>query len=263
MKQYFAKVPPIGKYFFVIGLMAISAEHFVFNEFILGRAPAWPFEGPGQTLWAYLSGSFFFTAGIMILTNIQARRMALVAATVIFAWAFLRHLPIIVSDSLLASSWTSGGKAMVFIGGLLIIAAVHPNLRKQVKSSSFAFFNSDFGLILTGKICLSSFLLITGSQHFIFVELVSSLIPEWFPGNPVFWTYFAGVALICGGLGLLIPKTASLAAFLSGTMIFSWFWIVHLPRSFVSTSDNIAIFEALAFSGIAFMLIDTDVLKQK
>jgi len=96
--------------------------------------------------------------------------------------------------------------------------------------------------------------LITGIHHFKFTEFVASLIPSWFPGDAVVWTYFAGVALIAGGIGLFIPFTARLAALLSGLMVFSWFWIVHLPRTFAGVSDSIAVFEALAVSGIAFVL---------
>jgi hypothetical protein len=42
------------------------------------------------------------------------------------------------------------------------------------------------------------------------------------------------VALLAGGIGLFIPQTARLAALLAGAMVFSWFWIVHLPRTFTS-----------------------------
>ncbi len=37
-------------------------------------------------------------------------------------------------------------------------------------------------------------------------------------------------------------------------MVFSWFWIVHIPRVTVGMSDQIAVFEALAVSGLAFLL---------
>ena len=55
----------------------------------------------------------------------------------------------------------------------------------------------------------------------------------------------------CGASGN--PRAAEpLAALLAGTMVFSWFWIIHIPRTFLSVSDGIAVFEALAVSGIAF-----------
>lgn len=136
-----------------------------------------------------------------------------------------------------------------------MIAAV--SLREEtfrVPPSLLQFINLENELIILGRFCLAFFLILTGIQHFMFIEFVASLIPEWFPGDPVFWTYFAGVALISGGLGLVTTQTSFLAALLSGVMVFSWFWIVHLPRTLVSQSDGIAIFEALAFSGILFVL---------
>jgi uncharacterized membrane protein len=107
---------------------------------------------------------------------------------------------------------------------------------------------------MLGRVCLGIFLIITGIQHFLFTPFVASLIPDWFPGDPVFWTYFAGIALIAGGTGLQNPRTAPLAALLSGLMVFSWVWIVHLPRALGDVTDKIAVFEALAVSGIAFVL---------
>ena len=91
-------------------------------------------------------------------------------------------------------------------------------------------------------------------QHFKFLAFVATLIPVWFPGNAVLWSQFAGVALLVCGVGLLFSRTAALAGLLTGLMIFSWFWIVHLPRVTTSVSDGIAIFEALAFSGIALVV---------
>lgn len=41
---------------------------------------------------------------------------------------------------------------------------------------------------------------------------------------------------------------------MAGLMVFSWFWIVHVPRTFVSVSDGIAVFEALAVSGIGLVI---------
>jgi hypothetical protein len=95
---------------------------------------------------------------------------------------------------------------------------------------------------------------ISGIQHFIYTNFAASLVPAWIPGDARAWTYFTGVALIAGGTGLNIPVTSRLAALLSGLMVFSWFWIVHVPRTSVSVSDGIALFEALAVAGIALLL---------
>lgn len=91
-------------------------------------------------------------------------------------------------------------------------------------------------------------------QHFVYTEFVVSLIPGWFPRDSVFWTFFAAFALLAGGIGLWVPRTARLAALLVGIMVFSWFWIIHVPRTLQTVSDNMAVFEALAVSGIAFVI---------
>jgi uncharacterized membrane protein YphA (DoxX/SURF4 family) len=175
------------------------------------------------------------------------------AALLIFLWAFLRHIPVVAADSLLGGSWTRVGKSLVFIGGCLVIAATSPRESRRNLLLPASLDRGDF-YVLVGRICLGVFLLDSGIQHFMFTTFVASLLPAWFPGDPVFWTRFAGICLIAGGVGLLIPRTARLAALLSGMMVFSWVWIVHLPRTLASVSDSIAIFEALAFSGLAFVI---------
>ncbi|MPZ18520.1 MAG: hypothetical protein GEV06_11485 [Luteitalea sp.] len=100
------------------------------------------------------------------------------------------------------------------------------------------------------------FMIICGIEHFVLVEFVHTLVPAWIPG-PFFWTYFAGIALIAGGAGLLVEKTRRLAATLSGIMIFIWVIVLHIPRAVTSAGDGnewTAVVEALAMSGIAFVL---------
>jgi uncharacterized membrane protein len=113
-----------------------------------------------------------------------------------------------------------------------------------------------------GRVCLGLFMLLGGIQHFRFVEFVVTLVPSWVPGGGLVWTYFAGVALIAGGVGLMIPTTARLAAALSGVMILLWVVMLHIPRAVAATdatraNETTAVFEALAFSGLAFLLAGT------
>lgn len=244
----------VGRSFFAIGLIGLGIEHFIFGDFLVGRAPAWPESVPGGLIWAYLTGITFIVSGGMVLFGKRARAAAILTAVLIAAWALLRLIPVVAADSLLSGAWTRAGKALTFTGGAMAIAATFPKIRAPRNPTLLNLVNRHREFILLARLCLGSFLVITGIQHFMFTEFVASLIPGWFPGNAVLWTYFAGVALICGGIGLFIPRTARLAALLSGLMVFSWFWIVHIPRTFVGVSDSIAVFEALAVSGIALVL---------
>ncbi len=67
------------------------------------------------------------------------------------------------------------------------------------------------------------------------------------------------MALISRGAGLLLLQTARLAAALSGLMIFLWVVLLHIPRALAaaaaqSRNEWTSVFEALAISGIAFVL---------
>lgn len=246
-----------GRTFFAAGLIGLGVEHFIFQEFVTGRAPPWPEGVPGGTVWAYVTGVAFIVLGLSFLSGRGVRPAAMVTAALIFTWAFVRLIPVAAADSVLGGTWTMAGKALTFTGGALAIAGTRPAGADRGTRLS-RFMNLRRELIVFGAICLGLFMVMTGIQHFIFTEFVASLIPAWFPGNAVFWTYFAAVALIAGGIGLNVPPTARLAAYLSGWMIFSWFWIVHLPRTLASASDGMAVFEALAFSGIAFVLATSE-----
>jgi uncharacterized membrane protein len=248
------KLTLLGRLFFAVAIIGLGIEHFIFQDFMIGRAPAWPESVPGGVIWAYLTGIGFIAVSISIISGKKARYASFLAAVLIFLWALLRHIPIVAGDSLLSPSWTSAGKALVFFGGALAIAGTFREEQNSRNNPLLKFVNLSSEFIVLGRICLGIFLIITGIQHFIYTEFVASLIPQWFPGDSVFWTYFGGVALMSGGVGLIIPQTALLAAFFSGLMIFLWFWIIHIPRTFTSVSDGIAVFEALAFSGIAFVL---------
>lgn len=249
------KLSLIGRLFFAFGVAGIAIEHFIFGDFVMGRAPQWPESRPMGFIWAYFTGALFVIVSILIIIRKRVREASLIAALFVFVWAFLRYIPILFSDPFLSPAWTSAGKALVFFGGFLAIAAIFPKTHFLNGLPIAGFVNKDRKFTHVGRLCLGVFLIITGTQHFMFVAFVASLIPAWFPGDPVFWTYFAGVALVLGGVGLLVPRTASMAALLSGLMIFSWFWIVHIPRTMESLSDNIAVFEALAFSGLAFVMV--------
>ena len=109
-----------------------------------------------------------------------------------------------------------------------------------------------------GPLLLSGFMILGGIQHFVYIDFVAKLVPAWVP-EPRFWGYLTGVALIAGGAGILLPKTARLAATMSGIMIFLWVVLLHIPRALADLSnmgEASGVFEALAMSGVAFMLAD-------
>lgn len=241
----------IGRLFFAVGLIAFGIGQFIYGDFLPGRAPEWPAAMPGRLIWAYLSGAILVAAGLAIATGVKARWAAIVAGAIIFVWALLRHLPALATEPN-GLVLTQTGKALALFGGAFAVAGS----LSEIKGSSVI--NSTDGFILLGRICLGAFMVLAGIQHFYYAEFVSSLVPLWVPGK-FFWTYFTGVALIAGGAGMIIPKTVWQAAVLSGLMIFLWVFLLHIPRAILATSAQTrnewtAVFEALAFAGVAFVI---------
>jgi uncharacterized membrane protein len=230
-----AHLAPWGSRLFALSLVAFGIEQFLVSDFVPGRPPAWPAGLPGHLAWAYLTGAVFVVCGMAILFGANVRAAALTAGTLLFGWALLRQVPLALGDAGYGLAWTNLGKALALVGGALAVA----------------------GFLHVGRCGLGAFLASSGIQHFLFPAFVATLVPSWIPGA-TFWTYFAGVALILGGIGLVLPPTARVAGALSGLMIFSWVVVLHVPRAIVAAAGQArnewtAVFEALACSGIAFM----------
>jgi uncharacterized membrane protein len=240
-----------GRICFAIALIAFGIANFVVGDFVAGRAPAWPAGLPGRLVWAILSGALFIVAGARMRTGRHATRSLVVVSAMIAAWAVLRHLPLAAADKQLGGAWTNLGKALAFAGGALGVAA------SITTASPVAWIDARRARLLDGigRWSLGVFFFLAGVQHFLFATFVATLVPSWVPGA-MFWTYFAGVALLGGGLGLIIPRTARLAAALDGFMVFCWLWMLHIPRAISMNNQNewTAVIEALAVAGIAWSL---------
>jgi uncharacterized membrane protein YphA (DoxX/SURF4 family) len=232
-----------GRVFFGLSLIAFGIQQFLYGDFVPGRAPAWPASLPGRLAWAGVSGVVLILCGAAIVAARKMRVAGVTVAVMIFLGAVLRHIPLAAADRIYGGAWTNLGKALALTGGALAVAGL-----------SRAWTH-------VARVCLGAFLISSGIQHFLFVAFVMSLVPTWIPGAR-FWTYFAGVALIAGGAGIIVPLTTRLAASLSGLMIFLWFVMLHIPRALTapaaqSRNEWTAVFEALAMSGIAFVLAGT------
>jgi uncharacterized membrane protein YphA (DoxX/SURF4 family) len=79
-------------------------------------------------------------------------------------------------------------------------------------------------------------------------------VPPFIP-FPRFWTYVAAVALLAAGVGLLARPVRRLAAVMTGGMVFSWVFLVHVPLVFTRGADEwMGVFEALGISGVCLLL---------
>lgn len=234
-----------GRFFYAAAIIFFGAQHLQHGKFVTRVMPAWPAWVPGQPAWAYGVGLVLVAAGLALCFERTARGAAWVVGVMTLLGALLLALPAAFAGAAWGGTWTMAGKAFALGGGAWVVAGT---LRIETKDSRW--------LAAVGRVCLCGFMILGGIQHFIWAKFVTQLVPKWIPGGE-FWTWFAGIALIAGGLGMLFRPTARLAAWLSAGMIFSWVILLHVPRALAdlnNANEATAVFEALAMSGIALLL---------
>lgn len=114
----------VGRTFFDVGPIGLEVEHFIFGEFVTGRAPAWPEGVPGGPAWAFLTGIVFLGTGAALPTGKRGRAAAVLAATLILVWAVPRHVPVVAAAPFLGGAWTRAGKALMLLGGALAVSGI-------------------------------------------------------------------------------------------------------------------------------------------
>jgi uncharacterized membrane protein len=240
-------------------MVAFGMQHFAYLDFVTRVFPRFPAWIPGHPYLACLFGLFLVAAGFAIMIRKVARPTALLLGAVILASFALLYLPLLITSPPNGSLWTRAGKALALSGGSFLVAGSLSAKSNAPARAPAAVVKVLERVIPFGRFFLAAFLILCGIEHFIYVEFVAGLVPSWIPWH-VFWTYFTGVALIAGGVGITIPMTVRLAASLSGIMIFLWVVLLHIPRAAVdirSSNETTAVFEALAMSGAAFLVAAT------
>lgn len=242
MKRNFSS---LGNILVALAFMIFGIDHFVFQTFVTGRPQPWPTSLPGEHLVSYLSGVLFFSSGIAILIR-RGWQFLFIAGILILLWCGLRNLYVLLVRLDYGGLLTQTNKALS-IGGCALAFAwqLHPKSKSVLLTKSMK----------AERYFLGIFLFTAGIQHFIFAEFVQHLVPAWIPAHS-FWTYFAGLALIAGGLGLLTGIKSKLAATLSGFMVFIWVFALHIPRalSFNNANEWTAVAEATLVSGILLVI---------
>jgi|SRR6185312_2052023 len=240
----------VGRIFFAISMVAFGIQQLLTRDFVR-LVPPWPAWVPWHPFWACLIGVVLVVTGVATGIGTKARWAAAVIGAMILLSILFLHLPKAASAPLVGFMWTNPAKALAMLGGVIILAGALPD--DEAGSALARLFRK---LMPLGPLFLALFLILGGIQHFVYLDFVTKLIPSWVP-SPRLWVYFTGLALIAGGVGILVPKTACLAATMTGIMILLWVVLLHIPRAVAdphAAGETSGVFEALAFSGVAFIL---------
>jgi len=234
------KLLKAGRIIFATGIIALGILCMIAKDFIVGRPPAWPVGFNFNPALAYISGTILIISALAILFNKKARGAALLIASLIFLLSILRHLPHFMND------WLNVYKSIALFGGALIVASSFPGTQQRTKKV----------FVFIGCLSLAAFFIAGGYAHFKFASFVIDFIPAYIPFH-AFWTYFCGICLFAGGVGLLIPPISKWAALFSGIMLSGWFLLLHIPRFIANTndaSDRMGLLESFTLAGIFFTL---------
>jgi uncharacterized membrane protein len=251
----------LGRSLLGAATIASGVLQLVTGDFVrlVPSLPAWI---PAHSALAYVVGVVLVALGIPILSDRSAGEAAGIPGALILVMVVLLWVPALWASPgmerpwLRGFMWTNPLKALALLGGASILAG-----RSAGERGALLPLARTIGWAApAGPFLLAAFLVVCGIQHFVYGDFVTTLVPAWIPPGQRFWTYFAGVALIAGGVGSLVTRTARLAATLSALMIFSWVFLVHLPRALAGpnhANETAGVFEALALSGVALLVAAT------
>ena len=248
----------IGRIFYGIAIAGTGFQTIYYHDFpywLLPPKHAWI---PGLAMVAYISGTLLVLAGACIVFKKKTRPISLLSGAVlllIFCFYFIPYEFMASSRYMHLLQWENAEKELAFSSGAFVIAGCFPEKNENLL---YRFLGK---LIPLGPVLFSIPIISFGILHFLYAKDVADYVPSWVP-NHMFWTYFAGTALIGSGLAIILKIKPGLAAALLGTMIFIWFIILHIPRVIVSPvaymgSEVTSALIALAYSGVAFVIAGT------
>ena len=184
----------------------------------------------------YISGALLILSGVCIISGKYVTQASLLLGTAllaIFCFYFVPYQFFATSAYMQFGAWENAEKELALAGGALIIAGCYP---LKNRNRLFQFLSK---LIPLGSICFALTIICFGIDHFLNIKDAADYVPAWIPLR-LFWAALAGAALIASGADILLKIRLRIFATLLGSMIFSWFLILHLPRVTVSPAEYMA-----------------------
>jgi len=245
-----------GRIFFGVSIVVMGLLIIYYNDFPYMLIPQNHYWIPGLVVIAYVSGALLVVAGTSIVFEKGIRSSSLMLGSIlllIFCFYFIPYQLIFSKNNMHFGDWENAAKELTLAGGALVIAGCY----SEKNNDSLLRFLSK--LIPLGVIFFSITIFSYGVNHLLYAKQAADYVPSWVPFH-LFWIYLAGAGLLASGIAIILKIKVRLAATLLGSMIFTWFIILHIPRVIVSSyadmGDEVAsAFLALAYSGIAFVIV--------
>jgi len=246
----------ISRFFFAAGIIGLAVQQCMYGHFRPVIVPPYAGWVTGQAVCAWVFSAGMVGAAMAILFGKQARNAALLFGGMMLLLFIALLVPYqFAIQQTSVGAFTGPLKGLALSGCFLVVAG---SFARDKNNGTNALFTLLDKLVTAGPVFYGFVTVVFGTAHFLYPGFVTTLVPGWIPGQ-LFWTYAAGVALIAGGLGVMLRLQGRLAANLLGIAIFIWFVVLHIPRAIadpVSGEGNewASVFEALLFSGVCFIM---------
>jgi uncharacterized membrane protein YphA (DoxX/SURF4 family) len=243
----------IGRIFYGIAIFGTGILTVYYNAFPYWLLPPEHFRIPDFFIPVF--GLLFIVAGASFVFKKMTRQVSLIFGVIllmIFCFLFIPYQFMTDSNYKHLAEWENAEKELSFAGGAFVLAGCFSD-HTHISRSRFSGKLIPFGSMLY-SIPIISF----GILHLMYAKDVSPMVPSWIP-FPLFWTYFAGIALIGSGIAIIFKIRTRVIAALLGIMILIWFVTLHIPRVIHAPvadrgDEMISAFLALAYSGIGFII---------
>lgn len=260
----------IGRLLYGLGLIAIGIHQFLLKDFrseILPPFPAWAHQ---YVVFPLLAAIALIFAGIMIsgvftTRPVITKNICFYAGFCFLALIITCQLPYVLIFSADKTSrldvWFNAGEELAYCGGAFVMAgSFAENNYSQNKNNFFQIWLEK--LIPFGRIFFAILMLLFGCSHFVFTDFVATMVPRWI-GAPLFWTYFAGSALIASSIAIIFKIWIKVAALLLAIMLFLFFIFFHIPDAVSNPysmhgNEIVRAMVALLFCGIALVIASTN-----
>jgi len=252
-----------GRLFFAICIAGLAGQQFFDGEFRPVLIPPYG-HFPEEIVLVYLLSLVLIAAAFAIVIDRNARTASLLLGFLFLALFVFCHMPYelwVDPSGKSIGVWGNALKESALAGGAFIVAGSYSSgmhvagLSDERQPMLIATLEA---LIPVGRVFFAVTMIVFGIDHFLYADLVRSIVPGWIPGA-LFWTYFVGAALIAAGIGIITRIQIRLAALLLGGSIFIWFLVLHIPRAVIAPvtdkgNELSSVFESLGFSGVAFLI---------
>jgi uncharacterized membrane protein len=253
------KLIRFGVIAFGLAMAGVGIHQLFYGEFSRMMVPPWPINLVLLTILSYVGNIALAGAGLALVAGWRVYKVSLILGLcflVLFCFSYIPYELIIDPYTKHFGVWTNALKELAFAGGAFAIAGTY---RDDGQLSSML--STSARLVPFGSWFFSFTMISFGIMHFMYMDNVATLIPAWMP-DPLFWTCFAGVTLIGGGVSIVFEIRVKAIANLLGLMILLWFVMLHIPRAiadpYVENGNEVAsAFSALAFSGTAFVIANS------